>query len=99
QEEADRQVLRFRKATAVLCSVPGVGVRTAAAFRPELPEPERSDHEGQVARMAGLAPQGCQSGEARPAGGARGCGTARGRAGLEVSPLRRRDRPALTGSE
>src|SRR5262245_11495758 len=42
---------RHRKATAVMCSVPGVGVLTAAAFRLELPEPERFDHEGQVARM------------------------------------------------
>src|SRR5262249_43177875 len=46
--EADRH----REATAVMCSVPGVGVLTAAAFRLELPEPRRFDHEGQVARMA-----------------------------------------------
>lgn len=37
---------RYRKATAVMCSVPGVGVITAAAFRLELPEPQRFDHEG-----------------------------------------------------
>jgi transposase len=43
------EVERHRKATVVLCSVPGVGVITAAAFRLELPEPERFDHEGQVA--------------------------------------------------
>ena len=43
---------RHRKAVAVMSSVPGVGVLTAAAFRLELPEPERFDHEGQVARIA-----------------------------------------------
>ena len=62
--EADRH----RKATKVMCSVPGVGVITAAAFRLELPEPQRFDHEGQVARMAGLAPQVRQSGETRREG-------------------------------
>ncbi len=51
--EADRH----HKAVAVMTSMPGVGVITAAAFRLELPEPERFDHEGQVARMTGLAPQ------------------------------------------
>jgi transposase len=71
--EADRH----RKATAVLCSVPGVGVLTAAAFRLELPEPERFDHEGQVARMAGLAPQVRQSGETRREGGLLKSGNAR----------------------
>jgi transposase len=68
---------RHRKATAVLCSVPGVGVLTAAAFRLELPEPERFDHEGQVARMAGLAPQVRQSGETRREGGLLKSGNAR----------------------
>src|SRR5262245_9679087 len=63
--EADRH----RKATAVMCSVPGVGVLTAAAFRLELPEPQRFDHDGQVARMTGLAPQVHQSGETRREGG------------------------------
>jgi hypothetical protein len=53
----------------VSCSLPGVGVITAAAFRPELPEPRRFDHEGQVARMAGLAPQVRRSGETRREGG------------------------------
>ena len=48
---------RHRATTAVLCSVPGVGPITAAASRLELPEPERFDHGGQVARMAGLVPQ------------------------------------------
>jgi transposase len=68
---------RHRKATAVLCSVPGVGVITAAAFRLELPELERFDHEGQVARMAGLAPQVRQSGETRREGGLLKSGNAR----------------------
>src|SRR5262249_24114976 len=43
--EADRH----REATKVLCSVPGVGALTAAAYRLELPEPQRFDHGGQVA--------------------------------------------------
>src|SRR5262249_48519056 len=68
---------RHRQATAVLCSVPGVGVLTAAAFRLELPEPERFDHEGQVARMTGLAPQVRQSGETRREGGLLKSGNAR----------------------
>jgi transposase len=68
---------RHRKATTVLCSVPGVGVLTAAAFRLELPEPERFDHEGQVARMVGLAPQVRQSGETRREGGLLKSGNAR----------------------
>src|SRR5262245_7122664 len=68
---------RHREATAVLCSVPGIGALTAAAFRLELPEPERFDHEGQVARMAGLAPQVRQSGETRREGGLLKSGNAR----------------------
>ena len=50
---------------------------TAAAFRLELPEPQRFDHEGQVARMAGLAPMVRQSGEARREGGLLKSGNAR----------------------
>jgi transposase len=68
---------RHRGAVAVLTSVPGVGVLTAAAFRLELPEPERFEHEGQVARMAGLAPQVRQSGETRREGGLLKSGNAR----------------------
>src|SRR5512135_3874192 len=68
---------RHRKATAVLCSVPGVGVLTAAAFRLELPEPQRFDHGSQVARMTGLAPQVRQSGETRREGGLLKSGNAR----------------------
>ena len=60
---------RHRKEVEVMCSVPGVGVLTAAAFRLELPEPQRFDHGGQVARMTGLAPQVRQSGERRREGG------------------------------
>jgi transposase len=71
--EADRH----RKATGVRCTVPGVGVLTAAAFRLELPEPQRFDHDGQVARMAGLAPQVRQSGETRREGGLLKSGNAR----------------------
>ena len=37
-------------------------------FRLELPEPERFEHEGQVARMIGLAPQVRQSGQTRREG-------------------------------
>jgi transposase len=71
--EADRH----REAVAVMCSVPGVGVLTAAAFRLELPEPERFDLEGQVARMTGLAPQVRQSGQTRRGGGLLKSGNAR----------------------
>jgi transposase len=76
--EADRH----REATKVLCSVPGVGVLTATAFRLELPEPERFDDEGQVARMAGLAPQVRQSGATRREGGLLKSGNARLRTAL-----------------
>src|SRR5512143_1370723 len=73
---------RHRKAVAVMSSVPGVGVVTAAAFRLELPEPQRFDHEGQVARMTGLAPQVRQSGETRREGGLLKSGNARLRTAL-----------------
>src|SRR5262245_43822297 len=79
---------RHRKATAVMCSVPGVGVLTAAAFRLELPEPERFDHEGQVARMTGLAPQVRQSGETRREGGLLKSGNTRLRTALVESAWR-----------
>jgi transposase len=68
---------RHHKAVTVMSSVPGVGVITAAAFRLELPEPERFDHDGQVARMTGLAPQVRQSGETRREGGLLRSGNAR----------------------
>jgi transposase len=71
------EVKRHRGAVSVMCSVPGVGVVTAAAFRLELPEPERFDHEGQVARMTGLAPQVRQSGRTRREGGLLRSGNAR----------------------
>jgi transposase len=71
--EADRH----SKAVGVMSSVPGVGVLTAVAFRLELPEPERFDHEGQVSRMAGLAPQARQSGQTRHEGGLLKSGNAR----------------------
>jgi transposase len=64
-------------AVAVMCSVPGVGVLTAAAFRLELPEPQRFDDGGQVARMVGLAPQVRRGGETRREGGLLKSGDAR----------------------
>ena len=68
---------RHREAVAVLRSVPGVGPITATTFRLELPEPERFDHDGQVARMTGLAPQVRQSGQTRREGGLLKSGNAR----------------------
>jgi transposase len=100
---------RHREATAVMCSVPGVGVLTAAAFRLELPEPKRFAHEGQVARMAGLAPQVRQSGQTRREGGLLRSGNARLRTALveaawtwvrcdETAARRYRQLAAATGS-
>ena len=60
---------RHGAAVADLRSVPGVGPITAMTFRLELPEPERFEHEGQVARMIGLAPQVRQSGQTRRGAG------------------------------
>jgi transposase len=60
---------RHRAAAGVMRSVPGVGLVTAMTFRLELPEPERFDHAGQVAKMTGLAPMVRQSGETRREGG------------------------------
>ena len=86
QEQVKRVTVRLKelaeaerhcKAVAVMSSVPGVGVLTATAFRLELPEPQRFDHQGQVARMAGLAPQVRQSGETRREGGLLKSGNAR----------------------
>jgi transposase len=82
--EADRH----QKATAVLSSVPGVRMLTAAAFRLELPEPRRFDHDAQVARMIGLAPQVRQSGETRREGGLLKSGNARLRTVLVESAWR-----------
>jgi transposase len=63
------QAERHRAASEVMRSVPGVGLVTAMTFRLELPEPERFDDAGQVAKMAGLAPMVRQSGETRREGG------------------------------
>ena len=63
------QAERHRVAAEVMRSVPGVGLVTALTFRLELPEPERFDDAGQVAKMAGLAPMVRQSGETRREGG------------------------------
>jgi transposase len=63
------QAERHRAAAGVMRTVPGVGLVTAMTFRLELPEPERFDRAGQVARMAGLAPMVRQSGETRREGG------------------------------
>jgi transposase len=60
---------RHRAAVRVLRSVPGVGLITALSFRLELPEPERFEDAGQVAKMLGLAPQVRQSGLTRREGG------------------------------
>jgi transposase len=53
----------------MLRTVPGVGLITAMTFRLELHEPARFKTPGQVARMAGLAPQVRQSGQTRHEGG------------------------------
>jgi transposase len=63
------QAERHRVAAEAMRSVPGVGLVTAMTFRLELPEPDRFDDAGQVARMAGLAPMVRQSGETRREGG------------------------------
>lgn len=60
---------RHRAASEVMRSVPGVGLITAMTFRLELPEPQRFNDAGQVAKMAGLAPMVRQSGETRREGG------------------------------
>jgi transposase len=48
------QTERHNVASGAMRSVPGVGLVTAMTFRLELPEPERFDDAGQVAKMAGL---------------------------------------------
>jgi transposase len=79
---------RHRATVEVLRSVPGVGPVTAATFRLELPEPSRFRHGGQVARMAGLAPQVRQSGEMRHEGGLLKSGSSRLRTALVESAWR-----------
>lgn len=79
---------RHRPAVADLQSVPGVGPVTAMTFRLELPEPERFDHQGQVARMIGLAPQVIQSGQTRRSGRVLKSGNARLRTALVESAWR-----------
>jgi transposase len=79
-EVADSE--RHRPTVAALRTVPGVGLITATVFRLELPEPQRFEHGGQVARMAGLAPQVRQSGETRREGGLLKSGNARLRTAL-----------------
>jgi transposase len=78
QEQVEKATRRLRELSRVdrhkqvnetLQSVPGVGLVTAMSFRLELPEPERFDDQGQVAKMIGLAPQVRQSGETRHEGG------------------------------
>jgi transposase len=73
---------RHGRAVAVLRTVPGVGLITAMAFRLELPEPSRFAHDGQVAKMLGLAPQVRQSGQTRREGGLLKSGNARLRTAL-----------------
>lgn len=60
---------RHRNAAEVMRSVPGVRLVTAMTFRLELPEPERSETWGQVAKVTGLAPMVRQSGPTRREGG------------------------------
>jgi transposase len=72
-EVADSE--RHRPTVAALRTVPGMGLITATVFRLELPEPQRFEHGGQVARMAGLAPQVRQSGDIRREGGLLKSGT------------------------
>jgi transposase len=79
---------RHRPALADLQSVPGVGPVTAMTFRLELPEPERFEHQGQVARMIGLAPQVIQSGQTRRSGRVLKSGNARLRTALVESAWR-----------
>jgi transposase len=55
-------------AVARLRTVPGVGPLTSLTYRLEVPEPERFDDAGQVARLCGLAPGVHQSGQTRRAG-------------------------------
>jgi transposase len=86
KEVADAE--RHRATVEVLRSVPGVGPVTAATFRLELPEPSRFHHGGQVARMAGLAPQVRQSGEMRHEGGLLKSGSSRLRTALVESAWR-----------
>jgi transposase len=62
------QTERHNVASGAMRSVPGVGLVTAMTFRLVLPEPERVDDAGQIAKMAGLAPMVRQSGETRREG-------------------------------
>jgi hypothetical protein len=84
---------RHHEAVAVMTSVPEVGVITATSFRLELPEQERFDHEGRVARMACLAPTGPSEREDPPRGraaevGQRTVAYGAGGGGLEMGRLR-----------
>lgn len=53
-------VARFK----IIASVPGIGTLTAVTMVIEMPELESLDHK-QVASLAGLAPQACDSGQHR----------------------------------
>lgn len=68
---------RYRQRVQLLCSVPGVGLLTAMIFCTELPNPGRFTHQGQVAKMLGLAPRVTQSGETRREGRLMKSGNAR----------------------
>jgi transposase/quinol monooxygenase YgiN len=92
------EVERHREAVAVMSSVPGVGVLTAAAFRLELPEPERFDHSVSLTRSTAtsvtsygiLPPRG--TGPTRREGKKR---TLRRRASSSSTSPRRADPPML----
>ena len=91
---------RHRPAVADLQSVPGVGPITAMTFRLELPEPERFEHQGQVARMIGPGAPGHPERadpplRPGPEVGQRPAADGPGRVGLEVGRPRRVGRAAV----
>lgn len=59
---------RYQQRVQLLRSVPGVGLLTAMIFSTELTNPGRFTHQGQVAKILGLAPRVTQSGETRREG-------------------------------
>ena len=68
---------RYQQRVKSLCSVPGVGLLTAMVFCTELTNPGRFTHQGQVAKILGLAPRVSQSGETRRQGRLMKSGNAR----------------------
>lgn len=68
---------RYQHRVQRLRTVPGVGLLTAMTFCTELTNPGRFTHQGQVAKMLGLAPRVTQSGETRREGRLMKSGNAR----------------------